>query len=164
MEPYTYGLNGWQNPALRDFGDYGDMVEYVNQRESGFGDLEGEWYYIDETALTVYGGTFGNDHSSGTSGTTFAEVYPNQDEFSRRVKELESMSEYLDDETADDNIYTEDHGNKHLIRALLTLIAEGQELLVAHDSLALPLPGLRDLVAGDVETNLELLGYFYLSD
>lgn len=86
----------WESIGLKEFGDYAESVQYFNQREC-FGDcLEGEWFADDPDSLTVYRGTFGNDHSPGASIYTWAEVYDGPTEFATRVKTLESFPEWMD--------------------------------------------------------------------
>lgn len=93
----------WESLGLKDYPEYADAVQYFNQSEC-YGDaLEGEWFFDDADNLTVYGGTFGNDHSPGSY--VWAEVYDDSDEFANRVRYLESLPEYLetdDDESEDD--------------------------------------------------------------
>jgi len=100
---------------IMDFGDYADFVTYCNQQESGFDDLEGDWYYGDESTLTVYTGTFGNDHSPGASHYTDHETYATKAQYLERMASLEALPEYLesddDDEEDvidDDDVTTED--------------------------------------------------------
>lgn len=91
----------WAAAGLKDFTEFSDCVEYVNERESGYGDCEGEWWYADDDTLTVYGGTHGNDHSPGASSCTFANVYDNVDEYRARVADLKGMPEFLPSEEED---------------------------------------------------------------
>jgi hypothetical protein len=86
----------WESLGLKDFGDYADGVQYINQRECYGDSLEGEWFTYDADSLTVYGGTFGNDHSPGSSIYTWAEVYDDASEFDARVKSLEAFPEWTD--------------------------------------------------------------------
>ncbi len=99
---YNYGIGGWSGEGLLDFGEYAECVEYCNERESGYGDDEGEWFYADEDTLTIYSGTHGNDHSPGTSGNTFATVYEDEASYRAALEEWESQEEYLesDDDSA----------------------------------------------------------------
>ena len=89
----------WESLRLKDFGDYAEAVQYFNQRERYGDSLEGEWFADDPDNLAVYGGTFGNDDSAGASCYTWAEVYDDPAEFAARVKYLESLPEYVDDES-----------------------------------------------------------------
>lgn len=88
----------WESLGLKDFGDYAESVQYFNQRECYGDSLEGEWFADDPDSLTVYGGTFGNDHSPGSSIYTWAEVYDDASEFAARVKSLESFPEFVEEE------------------------------------------------------------------
>ena len=105
----------WERYSLQDFGDFSELVEYVNQRPD-YGDSDcGDWFYIpDEPSpandRVIYFGSFGNDHSPGASIFTYAELF-NMDheedaaEFERRKQCWKSVPEYLesdeDDETDD---------------------------------------------------------------
>lgn len=86
----------WESLGLKGFGDYAESVRYINQRECYGDSLEGEWFADDPDSLAVYGGTFGNDHSPGSSICTWAEVYDDPAEFAARVKALESIPEWSD--------------------------------------------------------------------
>jgi len=105
----------WKRYSLQDFGDFSEMVEYVNQRPN-YGDCDcGEWFFIPdeptpENDRVIYFGSFGNDHSSGASVYTHAEIFDMDDEddaneFEKRKTCWESAPEYLesdeDDETDD---------------------------------------------------------------
>ena len=103
----------WKQNSLADFGDFSDMVEYVNQGEdsmSGYGD----WFYIPSEPLApmkdvgeykanervIYFGSYGNDNSPGASHYTHAEIFDmdNEDdaaEFEKRKAEWEAIEEYL---------------------------------------------------------------------
>lgn len=96
----------WEETGLQDFGEFCDLVEYVNQVEDGWGSEAGEWFYIPENPLpggkrVIYFGTFGSDHSPGASAYTYAEVFDLSDPndvkaFSRRRAAWESLPEYID--------------------------------------------------------------------
>ncbi len=102
---------GWASAGLKDYADFADCVEYVNQREDGFGGDRGQWYYADDETRTIYSGSFANDHSPGASHYTYAEVYEplgededGADEYAEAVAKWESYEEYLptdDDEEED---------------------------------------------------------------
>jgi hypothetical protein len=92
---------------LKDFGDFADCVEYVNQREYGDGQLEGQWWYDDDEHSTIYYGSFGNDNSPGASSCTYAEVYDDKTEYLLACAEWMAAPEYLDIAEGDDE-YTED--------------------------------------------------------
>jgi hypothetical protein len=103
----------WSEAGLKDYGDFADMVEYVNQSEYGDGQLEGEWWWADEEWTTIYWGTFGNDWAPGASSYTYAEVYEEEEkeDFLAAVAEWESKSEYLEsDDDMDDSDDSEDDG------------------------------------------------------
>ena len=102
----AHRFEAWEAAGLKDYGDYADCVEYRNERESGFGDSEGAWFYGDDDNLTIYTGTFGNDHSPGASHYTSAEVFDDREEYLAEVKRLDSLPEYLDDDSDDDEAST----------------------------------------------------------
>jgi hypothetical protein len=103
-----YGLDGMLN---------GDYVEYINQGESGYGDLEGEWYSIPDELVVgddgicyrvIFGGTFGNDHSPMCSHFTWAYLYDVADgsevaAYLADVSKLQNCPEYLDSEVMADD-------------------------------------------------------------
>lgn len=86
----------WESLGLKEFGDYAESVQYFNQLVCYGDSLQGEWFADDPDSLTVYGGTFGIDHSPGASIYTWAEVYDDPAEFAARVKTLESFPEWMD--------------------------------------------------------------------
>lgn len=106
----------WSEANLEDFGDFADCVEYVNQSEYGDGQLEGEWYYAecdwgnpesaglpdDQKRGVIYWGTFGNYNSPGASHCTYAEIYDDQDEYTKDLAEWEAKEEYLESEDEED--------------------------------------------------------------
>ncbi len=93
----------WDAAGLKDFGDYSECVEYREQSECYGDSLEGGWFYGDDDSLTIYTGTFGNDHSPGASHYTAADVYDDPDEYRAEVKRLDFLPEYLDDDSDDDD-------------------------------------------------------------
>jgi hypothetical protein len=97
----------WEAAGLKDFGDFAECVEYINQCEYGDGQLEGDWYYGDDDTLTVYAGSFGNYNSPGASAYTFANVYDDADEYRARVASLAAEPEYLDseDDSEDEGVW-----------------------------------------------------------
>jgi len=98
----------WADKGLKDFGDYAECVEYVEQ-EDDYGDsLRGSWFYGDEDNLTLYYGTFGNYNSPGASHFTYAEVYDDEDEFLDALAEWEAKEEYLDNDDDYDDEEEED--------------------------------------------------------
>jgi len=114
----------WEQNSLADYGDFSDMVEYVNQGEDAFSGY-GDWFYIPDEPLApmkdvgeykanervIYFGSYGNDNSPGASHYTHAEIFDMDDEedaaeFAKRKAEWEAMEEYLpveDDEEDEDS-------------------------------------------------------------
>jgi hypothetical protein len=95
----------WESLGLKDYSEYCDAVQYFNQADDYCDSCRGEWFWDDPDTLTVYGGTFGNDHSPGSDHYTWAEVFDDASEFEQRVKFLESLPEWLesdDDESEDE--------------------------------------------------------------
>lgn len=101
--PYTvnaFNHAEWEGHGLKDFGDFADAVEYINEQESGYGDLEGEWYFVDDEPLpngdrVIYYGTHGNDHSPGASMYTNAVIFNKNTElaeFRKRRKQWQGYS------------------------------------------------------------------------
>jgi hypothetical protein len=97
----------WQRHGLKDYADFAEHATFCNQAEYGDGQLEGEWFYIDDEPLpngsrVIYFGSFGNDNSPGASAYTNAEVFDGGDpdemaEFTLRAREWEAKPEYIDD-------------------------------------------------------------------
>lgn len=85
----------WAEAGLKDFRDFSDCVEYVNQSEYGDGQLEGEWFYYEDRSKTIYHGTFGNYNSPGSSCHTYALVYSSREEYTKEKTRLLSMPEYV---------------------------------------------------------------------
>ena len=83
-----------EKKMLKDFGDYADCVEYVNQSEYGDGQYEGEWYYGDDDNLTLYTGTFGNYNSPGASDYTYVETFETEAEYLEAVSKQAAKPEY----------------------------------------------------------------------
>ncbi len=80
--------------TLKEFGDYSDRIEYVNQ-EQDYGDcLRGEWWYADDETLTIYFGTFGNHNSPGADQYTHSMVYEDVEEYKAEVDNWTSYPEY----------------------------------------------------------------------
>ncbi len=96
----------WKENNLKDFGEFAECVEYVNQREYGDGQLEGEWYYIPDEVppYVIYYGTFGNYNSPGASSYTFAEIYEEdeKEEYQTLCEKWRSCEEYEECETEDE--------------------------------------------------------------
>lgn len=84
----------WKAAGLKNYEDFADMVEYVNQSPDYGDSLCGEWWYEDEETLTIYSGSFGNDHSPGASSYTYANVYDSKVNYEKAVKEWEAEPEY----------------------------------------------------------------------
>lgn len=119
----AFGHKEWDEAGLKDFGDFSDMIEYINQED--FGDYtEGEWYYCDDEKRTIYTGTFGNYNSPGASSYTNADVYEEdeRDEYEKDKANLEAQPEYaetddeldseFDDEEDDDEEDGDDTGSQ----------------------------------------------------
>lgn len=86
----TISISGHEFKRLDGYGLDSDVIgepEFRNERDSGYGDSEGEWFYPIDTHNapdgTVYSvlvtGTHGNDHSPGSSHNTHFELYPHRD-------------------------------------------------------------------------------------
>lgn len=100
----AFDHKAWNEAGLKDYGDFADMVEYINQSEYGDGTMEGEWYYCDDDTRTIYTGSFGNYNSPGASSYTNADVYDEneQDEYNAEKTKLEAAEEYAETEDFDD--------------------------------------------------------------
>ena len=94
----------WSEAGLEDFGDFVELIEFINQSEYGDGQLEGEWYYCNDDTMTIYNGEHGNDNSPGASMHTHADVYSLRSEYEAKSLELEMCEEYLDAETDEEVI------------------------------------------------------------
>jgi hypothetical protein len=96
----AFNHKAWAEAGLKDYGDFADMVEFVNQTEYGDGQLEGEWYYCDDETRTIYTGTFGNYNSPGADSYTNADVYDEDeiDEYNAEKAKLEAQDEYSDEQ------------------------------------------------------------------
>lgn len=88
----------WKNAGLKDFGDFSECIEYVNQTEDGFDSLRGDWFYGDDDTRTIYYGSFGNYNSPGASHYTYADVYDTEEEYREELAKWEALPEYLDNE------------------------------------------------------------------
>jgi hypothetical protein len=98
----------WERHGLKDYGDFAERVTFCNQAEYGDGQLEGEWFYIDEEPLpnagrVIYFGGFGNDNAPGASMYTNAEIFDDSDpdelaEFTLRAQEWEGKPEYIEED------------------------------------------------------------------
>jgi hypothetical protein len=95
----------WSSAGLQDYENFSDSVEYVNQQDCGDGS-RGEWFYADKDTLTIYSGSFSDDHSPGASSYTYAEVFEDADDYNRSLAIWEACPEYLEsdeDEDEDDD-------------------------------------------------------------
>jgi hypothetical protein len=88
----------WESEGLKDFDDFAECVEYVNQSEYGDGQLEGEWYYGDDDTLVIYSGSFGNYNSPGATHFTQAEKFATEEEYKEELAKWEATPEYIDEE------------------------------------------------------------------
>jgi hypothetical protein len=108
----------WERNGLREYGDFADQVEERNQQD--FGDHStGMWFFVDDDILppmkdvdyggqvpnekAIYTGTWGNDHSPGSTHYMQAEIFDMDDvEDAARhfemAKELEELPETIDDD------------------------------------------------------------------
>ncbi len=101
----------WERHGLKDYGDFAERVTHCNQAEYGDGQLEGEWFFIDEEPLpngnrVIYYGSFGNDNAPGASMHTHATIFDGSDpdelaELTIRAQEMESQPEYVEDDFDD---------------------------------------------------------------
>lgn len=100
MNYNAFNHKAWAEAGLKDFGDFAECVEYVNQSEYGDGQLEGEWYYCDDETRTIYTGTFGNYNSPGASSYTNADVYDEDeiDDYNAEKAKLEAQDEYSEEQ------------------------------------------------------------------
>jgi hypothetical protein len=97
----AWNHKAWATAGLKDYGDYSDCIEYINQSEYGDGQLEGEWFWNDDEARTIYYGSFGNDNSPGADSYTAADVYDTEEEYREALAEWEAKPEYLDEDEDD---------------------------------------------------------------
>lgn len=95
----------WAELGLLHYGEFPGEPEFCNQREDGFDQLAGEWYWFDDDHKTtdgrfvIYSGTFGDDHCPGS--VIYAELYDDEDEYRKDAADWEAREEYL--ETDDDD-------------------------------------------------------------
>ena len=92
----AFKQNEWVDAGLKDFCEFSDCIEYVNQSYYGDDHLEGEWYYCDDEKLTIYFGSFGNYNSPGASSYTYASVYETVEDYQKMKAAWESYPEYID--------------------------------------------------------------------
>jgi len=97
----------WESAGLKDYAEFADCVEYRNEWPSEHGDSAGEWFYADDETLTIYSGTYANDHSPGAA----ADVYDDRDEYLADVKAWESKPETDPDYEEPEDEY-DDEGNQ----------------------------------------------------
>jgi hypothetical protein len=98
----------WERRGLKDYADFAECVTFCDQSEYGDGQLEGEWFFIDDEPLpngnrVIYFGSFGNDNAPGASAYTNAEVFDGSDpdemaEFTIRAQEWEGKPEYIEED------------------------------------------------------------------
>ncbi len=101
----------WESAGLKDYAEFADCVEYRNEWPSEHGDSAGEWFYADDETLTIYSGTYANDHSPGASCCMAADVYDDRDEYLADVKAWESKPETDPDYEEPEDEY-DDEGNQ----------------------------------------------------
>lgn len=85
----------WAEYKLKDFGDYAEMVEYVNDRPDCFDSNRGDWFYGDDERKILYSGTYGNDHSPGASMYTYAEILT-PEEYRQALEKWNKAPAYLE--------------------------------------------------------------------
>jgi len=93
FDNHTFQLCGF-----KDFNLYCEKINYVNQKEYGDGQMEGEWYWIDYKEWTIYTGAFGNYNSPGASCYTHAVQFDPDEEalkFLKACEFWEGMPEYI---------------------------------------------------------------------
>ncbi len=116
----VYGSNyrEWAEHGLKDFGDFSDCIEYVNQTEDYCDSLAGEWYYCDDDALVIYSGTFGNYNSPGASHYMSAEVYDRDGEgraaYEKDKAGWESQDEYLPSEDEEEGFWEDEEDEEYV--------------------------------------------------
>lgn len=89
-------------------------MDYRNQREDYCDSLAGVWFAVPDEPVehaggcfrVIFSGSFGNDHSPGSSGSTFARLYnvlssDAMEEFANDLAEWEGFPEYLETESDD---------------------------------------------------------------
>lgn len=97
MSYNAFNHKEWDDAGLKDFSDFSELVDYVNQEE--FGDsARGEWFYGDDENRTLYWGTFADDHSPGASQYTSAEIFETDEEYKAKLAEWEALPEYVEEE------------------------------------------------------------------
>lgn len=92
----AFDHKNWAESGFLDYGDFSDMVEYVNQQEDGPDSYRGHWWYGDDEARVLYFGSFGNYNSPGASSHTYAERFDAEEDYRAAVAEWERLPEYLE--------------------------------------------------------------------
>jgi hypothetical protein len=93
----AYHVEDWNNAGLKSICELADDFEFRNQQYE-YGSLSGEWFVGDEESLTIYWGTFGNDHCVGYTGSTFATIYETRAEYDDDLRCWEEQEEFLEEE------------------------------------------------------------------
>ncbi len=96
-------LVAWVRAGLKEFGAFGDRVTYCNQEDDYADSTKGEWFYADDTAMTIYFGRFNNDESPGAR--MWAEVYDDKNEYESAKASWEAKEEYLPEEEEEELCY-----------------------------------------------------------
>lgn len=105
----------WDAFRLDDLLDM-DCVQFFNERPSGYGDMQGEWFMTPTTNAigpdggqyrVIFRGTHGNDHAPGSSHNTDAYLYRVEygddiDRYGLDLAELEAMPEELESDDTQD--------------------------------------------------------------
>lgn len=84
----------WKELELKEFHQFSECIQYVNQDEL-VDCYQGEWFYCDDEKMIIYSGSFGNDNSPGASYYTCAELFDDETEYRTKKNEWESCPEFL---------------------------------------------------------------------
>lgn len=96
---FAHEYGAWDGAGLKGYSDFSEKITYVHQAEIGEGEYKGDWYYADDETLTIYYGTFGNDHSPGADYYTRAEVYDDAEDYIQAKENWETCPEYDETDT-----------------------------------------------------------------
>jgi hypothetical protein len=97
----------WEELHLKDYSEYGDCVEYINQRTCG-DECSGNWYYADEENNVIYHGSFGNYNSPGADCYTYAIHCDTEEEFLEELKEFKDCPEWVEEEEPEEDLPCEE--------------------------------------------------------
>lgn len=118
----------WILAGLKSFEDFAEAIERRNQVESREGQLEGEWFFGDETALVIYWGTFGEGNSPGEPHYTHADKYQDREAFFTALYKWEILPEYASEPASEPPSEPWPHERKQF----------DDEWFISHDKLAVP--------------------------